>query len=109
MCVEGAPDFVGTQVPEIMPYLLRLLDDPEFHVRQAALHSTARLADDVPEDFTKAHEKLMPLLFKNMTAAMSAPIRFDDFVVFPRHDDAKHQISDHEGDPTLLASMPLFI
>lgn len=72
MCVEGAPDFVGTQVPEIMPFLLRLLEDPEFQVRQAALHSTARLADDVPEDFTKAHEKLMPLLFKNMTAAMSA-------------------------------------
>jgi hypothetical protein len=72
MCVEGAPDFVGTQVPEIMPFLLRLLDDPQFQVRQAALHSTARLADDVPEDFTKAHEKLMPLLFKNMTAAMSA-------------------------------------
>lgn len=72
MCVEGAPDFVGTQVPEIMPFLLRLLDDPQFQVRQAALHSTARLAEDVPEDFMKAHEKLMPLLVKNLTAAMSA-------------------------------------
>ena len=72
MCVEGAPDFVGTQVPEILPYLLRLLDDPEVPVRQAALHSTARLADDVPTDFTKVHEKLMPMLFKNLTAAMQA-------------------------------------
>lgn len=72
MCVEGAPDFVGTQVPTIMPFLLQLLDDSQFQVRQAALQSAARLADDVPEDLTRAHEKLMPLLFKNMTAAMSA-------------------------------------
>ena len=72
MCVEGAPDFVATQVPEILPFLLRLLDDPQTLVRQAALHSTARLADDIPDDLTKVHEKLMPMLFKNLTAAMSA-------------------------------------
>ena len=70
MCVEGAPDFMSTQIPQILPYLFRLLDDPEVIVRQAALQSTARLADDVPEDLTKAHEQLMPLLYKNVTAAM---------------------------------------
>jgi importin-4 len=72
MCVEGAPDFIGTQVQDFAPIVLRLLDDPEVKVRQAALHSVARLADDVPQDLGKQHEKLMPLLFKNLTAAMQA-------------------------------------
>jgi importin-4 len=72
MCVEGAPDFIGTQVSDFAPIVLRLLDDPEVKVRQAALHSVARLADDVPQDLGKQHEKLMPMLFKNLTAAMQA-------------------------------------
>lgn len=72
MCVEGAPDFISTQVAEFSPIVLRLLDDPEVIVRQAALHSVARLADDVPQDLGKQHERLMPMLFKNLTAAMQA-------------------------------------
>ena len=72
MVVEGAPDYVGTQISQIVPYAIRLLDDPEVKVRNAALQSVARLADDVPTDFNKSHEKFMPLLFKNLTAAMSA-------------------------------------
>lgn len=72
MCVEGAPDFIGTQVKEFIPIVLRLLDDPEVKVRQAALHSVARLAEDVPQDLGKQHVSLMPMLFKNLTAAMQA-------------------------------------
>jgi importin-4 len=72
MCVEGAPDFIGTQLNDFIPIVLRLLDDPEVKVRQAALHSVARLAEDVPQDLGKQHEKLMPMLFKNLTAAMQA-------------------------------------
>lgn len=72
MCVEGAPDFISTQVQDFAPILLRLLDDPEVKVRRAALHSVARLAEDVPQDLGKQHEKLMPMLFKNLTAAMQA-------------------------------------
>lgn len=71
MVVEGAPDFVSTQLPQIFPILLELLGDSDITVRQAALQTTARLADDLPEDMTKEHEKLMPLLFKNLTSAMS--------------------------------------
>jgi importin-4 len=78
MCVEGAPDFIGTQVQDFAPIVLRLLDDPEVKVRQAALHSVARLADDVPQDLGKQHEKLMPMLFKNLTAAMQAYHGEDD-------------------------------
>ncbi|KKY24397.1 putative importin beta-4 [Phaeomoniella chlamydospora] len=72
MVVEGAPDFISTQVKDIMPIVLRLLDDSDAKVRGAALQAVARLADDVPEDLGKEHEKLMPMLFKNLTAAMQA-------------------------------------
>ncbi|KAJ5484178.1 hypothetical protein N7539_005974 [Penicillium diatomitis] len=70
MCVEGAPDFISTQMREIFPMVLQLLADPEPKVRQASLHAVARLADDLAEDLTAEHERLMPLLFKNLASAM---------------------------------------
>lgn len=69
--VEGAPDFLSTQLSSVLPILFTLLEDSEVTVRQAALQTTARLADDLPEDITKQHERLIPLLVKNLTAAMS--------------------------------------
>lgn len=70
MCVEGAPDFISTQMKEIFPMVLQLLADPEPKVRQASLHAVARLADDLAEDLSAEHERLMPLLFKNLGSAM---------------------------------------
>lgn len=70
MCVEGAPDFISTQMQDIFPMVLQLLADPEPKVRQASLHAVARLADDLAEDLSAEHEKLMPLLFKNLASAM---------------------------------------
>lgn len=70
MCVEGAPDFISTQMKEIFPMVLQLLADPEPKVRQASLHAVARLADDLAEDLSAEHEKLMPLLFQNLASAM---------------------------------------
>lgn len=70
MCVEGAPDFIATQLQEILPIVLRLLEDPEVKVRQAALNGVARLADDLPEDMGKEHQKLIPALVKNLDMAM---------------------------------------
>jgi importin-4 len=72
MAVEGAPDFLSTQIDQVMPILLHLLEDSEVSVRQAALQTTARLADDLPEHATREHAKLVPLLVKNLTAAMDA-------------------------------------
>ena len=72
MVVEGSPDFVSTQIGTILPILFALLQDSETVVRKAALQTTARLADDLPDDMGKAHEKLVPLLVKNLSAAMSA-------------------------------------
>lgn len=70
MCVEGAPDFISTQMKEIFPMVLQLLADPEPKVRQASLHAVARLADDLAEDLAAEHSRLMPLLFKNLASAM---------------------------------------
>ena len=69
-CVEGAPDFISTQMKEIFPVVLQLLADSEPKVRQASLHAVARLADDLAEDLSEEHERLMPLLFKNLSSAM---------------------------------------
>ncbi|KAI9834068.1 MAG: hypothetical protein M1819_003353 [Sarea resinae] len=70
MCVEGAPDFIATQLQEILPMVLRLLEDPEVKVRHAALHGVARLADDIAEDMGKEHAKLVPALLKNLDTAI---------------------------------------
>ncbi|KAG9248048.1 armadillo-type protein [Calycina marina] len=69
MCVEGAPDFISTQLPELMPVVLKLLNDPVVGVRNAALTGVARLADDLTEELGKYHETLIPALLKNLDAA----------------------------------------
>ena len=69
MCVEGAPDFISSQIDTLMPIVLKLLNDPEIRVRNAALNGVARLADDLAEDLCKYHEQLIPALLKNLDAA----------------------------------------
>lgn len=69
MCVEGAPDFIATQLDGLMPMVLKLLNDPEIGVRGAALNGIARLADDLAEELCKHHAELMPALLKNLDAA----------------------------------------
>ncbi|KAJ5994146.1 hypothetical protein N7451_009870 [Penicillium sp. IBT 35674x] len=70
MCVEGAPDFISTQMKDIFPMVLQLLADGEYKVRMASLHTVARLADDLAEDLSAEHQALMPLLFQNLASAM---------------------------------------
>jgi len=69
MVVEGAPDFVATQLDQIMPIVLRLLNDPDIKVRQAALHGVSRLAEDLAQDMSNAHATLVPALLKNLDSA----------------------------------------
>lgn len=72
MCVEGAPDFIGTQLNDILPLVLHLLEDSEVRVRAAALNGVARLADDLAEDMGKEHARLIPALMKNFDLAMAS-------------------------------------
>lgn len=69
MCVEGAPDFIATQLDNLMPIVLKLLNDAEIGVRNAALNGVARLADDLAEELSKHHAELIPALLKNLDAA----------------------------------------
>ena len=71
MCVEGAPDFINTQLHEILPMVLHLLNDQDAKVRSAALSGVARLADDLAEDMGKEHARLIPALVHNFDVAMS--------------------------------------
>lgn len=71
MCVEGAPDFIATQLKEILPVVLHLLQDPAITVRSAALNATARLADDLADGgMEKEHARLIPALVKNFDMAL---------------------------------------
>ncbi|KAH6865522.1 hypothetical protein J4E91_004849 [Alternaria rosae] len=78
MCVEGAPDFIATQLNEIMPMVLHLLEDPELKVRAAALNGVARLADDLAEDVGKEHARLIPAMIKNFDLAANNMQGSDD-------------------------------
>lgn len=71
MCVEGAPDFIATQLHEILPLVLHLLEDSELKVRAAALNGVARLADDLAEDVAKEHARLIPAMLKNFDMALN--------------------------------------
>ena len=71
MCVEGAPDFIATQLKEILPVVLHLLQDPAITVRSAALNATARLADDLADGgMEKEHARLIPALITNFDMAL---------------------------------------
>lgn len=78
MCVEGAPDFIATQLHEILPMVLHLLEDPDLKVRGAALNGVARLADDLAEDVGKEHARLIPAMMKNFDLAVSDLQRSSD-------------------------------
>lgn len=80
MCVEGAPDFVATQLHEISPLVLRLLEDPEAKVRRAALDAAMRLAEDLAEDLGKEHSSLIPALVKCLDVAFRSLEGPDDEV-----------------------------
>ena len=80
MVVEGAPDFIATQLDEILPLVLRLLEDNEVKVRGAALDCVMRIAEELPEDLGKEHKKLLPALVKNMDIAIKSMKGVDDKV-----------------------------
>ncbi|KAI9885589.1 MAG: hypothetical protein M1823_002598 [Watsoniomyces obsoletus] len=77
-CVEGAPDFFSTQLKEIFPMVMRLLNDPEIRVREAALYGLARLADDLAEDLAKRHEELIPVLIDVFNVTVEQAIKSPD-------------------------------
>ena len=78
MVVEGAPDFIATQLHEIFPLILRLLEDSEVKVRRAALDGVMRVSEELPEELGKEHKKLLPALVKHMDIAIRSLTGPDD-------------------------------
>lgn len=70
MCVEGAPDFVATQLHEILPLVLRLLEDPQVKVRRGALDAAMRLSEDLAEELGKEHSRLISALVNCLDTAL---------------------------------------
>lgn len=68
--VEGAPEFVDSQLSSIIPIVLQLLNDPDAKVREAATAGTKELCECCPETMAREHEKLIAALGKNLTAAV---------------------------------------
>ncbi|KAK4168149.1 armadillo-type protein [Cladorrhinum sp. PSN259] len=67
--VEGAPDFIASQVKAIMPHVISLLNDADVGVRHTALIGVARLGEDIAEALTPYNEPIMTALVKNLQAA----------------------------------------
>lgn len=68
--VEGATDFVATQLPELLPSILKLLNDPSDKVRESSVLACRDIADSLPEVMAKEHEQFLSALAKNLQSAM---------------------------------------
>ncbi|MCJ1377490.1 hypothetical protein MMC17_000585 [Xylographa soralifera] len=67
---EGAPEFIDTQLKELNPIILQLLEDSEIKVREAATNGVKLLADHLSETMGKEHQKYISALVQNLNAAM---------------------------------------
>ena len=70
-CVEGAPDFIATQMKEVLPLVLRLLNDQHSGVRRATLGCIIELGEELGEEMAKEHQKLLPPLVKVIDTAIT--------------------------------------
>ena len=71
-CIEGAPDFISTQLQEILKLVLHLMEDPHNEVRLAAINCIQNLSDELAEDMGKEHATVIPLLTKNLEMAIGS-------------------------------------
>ncbi|MCJ1477838.1 hypothetical protein MMC13_006511 [Lambiella insularis] len=69
-CAEGAPEFLDTQLKELNPIILQLLDDPDIKVRESAVGGTKLLAEHLSETMGKEHQKYISILVKDLNRAM---------------------------------------
>ena len=68
--VEGATEFISTQLPELFPSILKLLNDPSDRVRESSVLACRDIADALPEIMAREHEKFLGSLAKNLQMAM---------------------------------------
>ncbi|KAF4122067.1 importin-4 [Geosmithia morbida] len=66
---EGAPDFISTQLPPLLPTIINLLNDPVASVRYASLVGLIHLAEEMGDEMTSHHEPIISAVLKNLEAA----------------------------------------
>ena len=76
-CVEGAPDFMSTQLKSFLPGVVRLLQDPILRVREAAVKSVRELAENLTEDMSQEHEILIKALSANLNRSIQSQTGLD--------------------------------
>ncbi|KAK9478306.1 armadillo-type protein [Lipomyces japonicus] len=66
IAVEGAPEFVTTQIKLVLQLVLQGFRDDTLEVRASALLALAQLADELQESISKEHELLLPIVLNMM-------------------------------------------
>lgn len=66
---EGAPDFISTQLPPLLPTIISLLNDSNGSVRYASLVGLIHLAEEMADEMTSHHEPIISAVLKNLEAA----------------------------------------
>ncbi|KAJ3343389.1 hypothetical protein HDU93_008754 [Gonapodya sp. JEL0774] len=60
--VDGSADFIRSKVDDLLPYIIRGLQDPEVVVRRAACIALGALAEELSEEVAAHHATLLPVV-----------------------------------------------
>lgn len=74
VAVEGAPDFVGTQIEHILPFVVDGLNDADLTVKVSALQCLFYLSAELRDLVSSEHEVLLPLVFNIMDTASALKV-----------------------------------
>lgn len=74
VAVEGAPDFVSTQIEHILPAVVDGLNDVDLTVKVAALQCLYYLSFELRDAVSSEHEILLPLVFNIMDTASALKV-----------------------------------
>lgn len=74
VAVEGAPDFVSTQIEHILPAVVDGLNDSDVTVKVAALQCLYYLSYELRDTVSSEHEILLPLVFNIMDTASALKV-----------------------------------
>lgn len=72
--VEGAPDFVNTQISGILPSVVQGLNDADLSVKVSALQCLYYLSTELRDIISSEHEVLLPLVFNIMDTATALKV-----------------------------------
>ncbi|KAF5100147.1 hypothetical protein D0Z03_000868 [Geotrichum reessii] len=72
--IEGAPDFVNTQISIVLPAIVNGLNDSDISVKVSALKALYFLSVELRDIISSEHEVLLPLVFNIMDNATALKV-----------------------------------